>query len=1644
MGKKLVKNYFFTPGPGYTTYLYPNALYLLESNKEFVQREILGYINSRISAGDPEFSGYIYDTELCMRDSGYVLDAWIFDLKYGGNTATRRVSQGYWNGNVAVIDGTRLPEIRGYQFARTLINDYILKNILATPYQNAVDQIRDLSKTSEADADDVITLVSGIVTNVIQNGLSVVPAEIGGPGRVELIGKILPNEVLLITNATDNIIIYNFSDPAKGGATSFYPGNTDNFPNAISINNGVTTLYLNYNTSSMSSSDSLQIFVEGQEVRVRPYDFGTDAIERMRIAQPQAMIDADFEYGLQPTKWQAIATARGYPTTYEVLGTDLVVATNGITTDASSAAGGIGSSLITVKTVSAHGLSVGDPFTIRALNSTVNGFNRAEGTFLVNTVSATDTFTFYAKAKVGTNNGEIIGGSSVQLRKAQFYTGADLSSPSITVFTNGSSGSFSTQFVVPSTSSVINFTGTAPSLGAPLTNIAIPSGTQVSGIFGTGGKVGDFRLRNRTITTDTIIQFSDVTGLTANMVLNKSGTQNPINSLTGTIAILQDPIGVAYNGDVESYFVTPTEVVGSGTGARFNIGIGSSGVYTLGPTNVPTGSGARFTITGSSGTYTLTSITAGGTGYAVNDQLKILGTDLGGATPANDLTIYVTAVSGGAVTAANVNPYNSSAADGTYTNVASTAVTGSGTLNAIQAGGSGYQQGDTILIAGTSLGGVSPDNDLYVNVNTVSSGVVTAATVAGGQHTTLTSGIYQNIAGTNSATPGSGLLLEVTRDGGSYTAIPYSAGTGYNQGNRFTVSGADVGGTSPTNNISLFIDSTSNYLPGGSYGQGGAYGLTVTSGTAVRGDTIPIYSAITITNATTAQMPVASSVTFTAIATLQVDFASAHGLVPGANILVSVSSAGTNHALAGGPFTVNEVPSLTQIRYTARGVGSISGTITGSVYARPDAFFTHRPFDGGVQLSTGGPQHGAQAIRQSKKYIRYQSGKGAMYNTGALFAPSFDIRSAIASGTTAGSTITIVTDDVDHGMQVGATVLLDGIKTVGYDGEYVVSSIIDERAFTVEADLPLGSTTGEIGSPCVASLKYWSGAVVRSGIFDDQNGIFWQYNGKEMGVGRRSSTFQLSGTISVNVDSNAVVGTNTRFQDQLSAGDRIVLRGMTHVVTSIASQTSMTVNPDFRGASNVTGVKIAKVIDIIIPQSEWNIDTCDGNGPSGYNIDVTKMQMIGIQFSWYGAGFIDWMLRGPTGDYIFCHRLKGNNLNNEAYMRTGNLPVRYEVLNESANGRLASNVNLLSSTLALEDAGDFPNSGTVYVNNELITYGTKSGNNLNNLTRSATYTNFAAGSLRSYKAGATASHSAKSGVVLVSCTASPIISHWGSAYLIDGNFDEDRGFIFNYQATEVPLTATKQTLFLIRLAPSVSNSVIGDLGERELINRAQLLLQGVEITGGTSSSTGSMVLEGVLNPQNYPTNPNDITWTSLNSSALGGQPSFAQVAGGGSVTWTTGNNNYTAATTFANRSRGARDLYFSTASVASVTVGNTVSGTSIAGGTLVQSKTDNTPSVGTTRIIISQAITGTINIGSSITFTTASAALPGQTIFSLVAAPGGTSALDLSKLNELTNTTIGGRGTFPNGPDVLAINAYVTGGSGYNASINLRWGEAQA
>ena len=637
---------------------------------------------------------------------------------------------------------------------------------------------------------------------------------------------------------------------------------------------------------------------------------------------------------------------------------------------------------------------------------------------------------------------------------------------------------------------------------------------------------------------------------------------------------------------------------------------------------------------------------------------------------------------------------------------------------------------------------------------------------------------------------------------------------------------------------------------------------------------------------TGASIPVASATSNGANpSVLTLTFATPHGLIPGTPLHITAAS-GTNPANATGPFVVTSVPSLTTLTYTAR-AGAIVATagMTFTLYAISNSTFLHRPTDGGVILSTKTPTHGASVIRQSKKYFRYQSGKGFLWSTGTLFKPNYDIQTVTASATTVGATITVTTDDWEHGLQIGATVQLTDITTSGYNGTYTVASITSDYAFTVIGTSVLGATTAVLGISPKVYVKAWHGAAVRAGMFDDQNGLFWEFDGNNLCVVRRSSTAQLSGTITATANSNAITGSNTRFTQQLKAGDKIVIRGMTHFVTGVTSNTAINVTPDYRGATTA-GLKANLVQEVRVKQSNFNIDTIDGNGPSGFTIDANKMQMVGLQYTWYGAGFVDFMVRGSDGNWVFVHRMKNNNINDEAYMRSGNLPVRYSIENDCPVTTLSSAMDAVQTTVPLTDLTFFPSSGIVYIDNEMISYTGKSvasgAGNLTGAVRAATLTQWQQGTSTGFTAGAAATHALNTGVIVVSNLCSPTLSHWGSALIMDGGFTNDRGYIFNYERTGLSLTTTRQTAFVIRLAPSVSNSQVGALGAKELLNRSQLLLQEISAALTTGSTPGAVQVEGILNPKNFST----ATWSSLSAEAVGGQPSLAQVAT--SITWSSG------------------------------------------------------------------------------------------------------------------------------------------------------------
>lgn len=433
------------------------------------------------------------------------------------------------------------------------------------------------------------------------------------------------------------------------------------------------------------------------------------------------------------------------------------------------------------------------------------------------------------------------------------------------------------------------------------------------------------------------------------------------------------------------------------------------------------------------------------------------------------------------------------------------------------------------------------------------------------------------------------------------------------------------------------------------------------------------------------------------------------------------------------------------------------------IYVRPQGYSLHRPFDGGVEISTGLGTWNGQIIRQTRKYFRYQSGKGIQTSAGMNFKPSIDIESLTRVGV---SQIVAGRTRRPHGLQNGLFCRIDdaydsqGVLSSVYNGRFQVS-VQDSYNFTFIAANPIVENKA-YGYPRL-HVTAWTNGALRAGMFDFQNGLFFEFDGQKLYCVRRSSTQQIAGTCSALQGSEFVFGTNTSFTTQLSVGDYIILRGQSYKITEVTSDTRLSIRPEFKGNSGVekefipgngtTGVVILPVysggslsagtnlfnilqhgftqnlpvvynsidgtaigglvsgktyyIDVVdsnrfrlkgsptsnqtvvitsvgtgsphsftpartgmiatytedtrVPQEDWNIDPCDGTGPTGYNLDLSKIQMVYMDYSWYGAGKIRYGFKTVEGQVQYVHEFIHNNQKYESYFRSGNLPARYEV-----------------------------------------------------------------------------------------------------------------------------------------------------------------------------------------------------------------------------------------------------------------------------------------------------------------------------------------------------------------------------------------------
>ena len=594
-----------------------------------------------------------------------------------------------------------------------------------------------------------------------------------------------------------------------------------------------------------------------------------------------------------------------------------------------------------------------------------------------------------------------------------------------------------------------------------------------------------------------------------------------------------------------------------------------------------------------------------------------------------------------------------------------------------------------------------------------------------------------------------------------------------------------------------------------------------------------------------------------------------HGLALGNEIAVSgVTTSPLSITAPNGSFFVISIINETTFRYYAN-VAPTGTLSTGSVYVRPQGTFLHRPFDGGIIFSANASSNNQQAIRQTRRYFRYQSGKGLQISSGTVLKPNLSIESLEYNSTT--QLVTVQTKE-QHNIQPGTTLKIFGANEPEYNGTFSVVTVTGYNTFTYAPPNPK-PTKAKASGFYYAVVDNWFGCTNRLGMFDSQNGMFFEYDGQQLYAVKRSSTYQISGKVTVTNGSNTVTQTNiafpTSFTNQLEPGDFVVIRGQSYRIETIASDSSMKISPSYRGAT-AQFAQIAKTIDDRFPQSEWNLDTMDGSGPSGFTLDLTKMQMFYVDYSWYGAGFVRWGLRGIDGTVTYVHKLINNNTNSEAYMRSGNLPARYESNTFPQITSITESITDSDNTINVKSTEGFAPKGTLLIRSgtvyEYVNYAAKTATSFTGVVREKngatrevsisqgsntgtvsvvsglqvgqrvlhpsfpdnTYLSEIDGNVVKFNTAALQTN--PNNVIFVAMTdavaktfifnaSQPIsveqafptysasMSHWGTSVIMDGRFDDDKSLLFTFGQTQY---------INIPTSASVTETVSGTIGSKIL------------------------------------------------------------------------------------------------------------------------------------------------------------------------------------------------------------------------------------
>jgi len=147
---------------------YSNARKNIEYNKKFLQEEVISYITTN-------YPSVKYSKTICKRDVGYIIDALIYDLTYGGNTQSINAGLAYYDGSSGALQidsSEKAATLASYDFLKTRLQQ-IVGSTVFTPLQS--DITRYTGSAGSVASTNAVGSLMDIIYNIVNGGTTSAP-----------------------------------------------------------------------------------------------------------------------------------------------------------------------------------------------------------------------------------------------------------------------------------------------------------------------------------------------------------------------------------------------------------------------------------------------------------------------------------------------------------------------------------------------------------------------------------------------------------------------------------------------------------------------------------------------------------------------------------------------------------------------------------------------------------------------------------------------------------------------------------------------------------------------------------------------------------------------------------------------------------------------------------------------------------------------------------------------------------------------------------------------------------------------------------------------------------------------------------------------------------------------------------------------------------------------------------------------------------------------------------------------------------------------------------------------------------------------------------------------------------------------------